>query len=156
MTMSASQPAPTDVAIIGIAGRYSRAESPQELWAALVAGQELNYDGAAGPEPGHVSRYSAVSEVEYFDHEFFGISRREAVSMDPQQRLILEVAWEALEDAGQPPRSLAGTDTGVYVGICSSDYSSQVFQYPTEIAAHASNLSRARGRAIRIHAPCAS
>ena len=55
--------------------------------------------------------------------QFFGIAPREAASMDPQQRLLLEVAWEALEDAGHGarPRS-AGTPTGVFVGICSSDY----------------------------------
>ncbi|WP_095961649.1 type I polyketide synthase [Corallococcus macrosporus] len=57
-----------------------------------------------------------------FDSEFFGISPREANYVDPQQRLMLEVSWEALEDAGIAPGSLMGSDTGVYVGFLSSDY----------------------------------
>ncbi|WP_263357618.1 beta-ketoacyl [acyl carrier protein] synthase domain-containing protein, partial [Acidicapsa ligni] len=58
-----------------------------------------------------------------FDAEFFGISPREALSTDPQQRLLLEASWEALEDVGMDPRSLAGQDVGVFVGITSSEYS---------------------------------
>lgn len=57
-----------------------------------------------------------------FDAEFFGVSPREAELMDPQQRLALEVSWEALEHAGVPPRSLAGSDTAVLMGVNSDDY----------------------------------
>ena len=57
-----------------------------------------------------------------FDADFFGITPREAASLDPQHRLLLEVAWNALEDAGQSPRALAGSATGVYVGIGVNDY----------------------------------
>ena len=63
-----------------------------------------------------------LDRVDQFDAGFFGIAPREAASMDPQQRLMLELAWQALEDAGIPRDRLEGDETGVFVGAISSDY----------------------------------
>src|SRR6185295_9968646 len=71
-----------------------------------------------------------LDQVDQFDAAFFGISPREAMHMDPQQRMLLEVAWEALEHAGQPIDSLESSQTGVFIGISTSDY----FELQTEQA----------------------
>src|SRR5262249_34286285 len=65
--------------------------------------------------------------------DFFGIAPREAVQIDPQHRLLLEIAWEALEDAGVSSQGLAGSDTGVFVGMYSEEYSAGGLLDPTTI-----------------------
>ena len=66
-----------------------------------------------------------IGQVDGFDAAFFGVSPREATSLDPQQRLLLEVTWEALEHAGIAPSSIAGSNTGVYVGMSTHDYATE-------------------------------
>jgi epothilone polyketide synthase D len=84
-----------------------------------------------------VTKYGGfLRDVDRFDAQFFGISRREATSMDPQQRLVLEVAWEALEHAGIAPLGLAGSATGVFIGFSNSDYARLLLDTPEEIDAH--------------------
>ncbi|MGK2868114.1 MAG: type I polyketide synthase, partial [Mycobacterium sp.] len=112
---------------------------------------------------------SFLSDLPGFDAEFFGVSPREAELMDPQQRLALEVSWEALEDAGVPPRSLAGTDTAVLMGVNSDDYGKLVMEDLPGIEAwtgigtalcgianRVSHLLDLRGPSVALDAACAA
>lgn len=82
-----------------------------------------------------------IDEFDKFDAQFFGISPREALRMDPQQRWLLETAWESLEDAGIPPISLRGTETAVYVGIASNDYANVAQSDPRNVDVHTNSGS---------------
>ncbi|WP_433125698.1 SDR family NAD(P)-dependent oxidoreductase [Micromonospora sp. CA-240977] len=119
----------TSVAVIGMACRVPGADSVEELWELLAGGQHairavpaersaLGYRFAEGT----VVHGGFIDGVDAFDPIFFGISRTEADRMDPQQRVLLGVVWRALEDAGIPTDSLAGSRTGVFVGISGTDY----------------------------------
>ncbi len=124
------------IAIVGMACRFPGADDHPAFLELLRGGVdaitevppnrwdlEHLYDEA--PEaPGKMStRWGGfLRQIDQMDCGFFGISPREAVQMDPQQRLLLEIGWEALEDAGIPPSSLAGSNTGVFVGIMTTDY----------------------------------
>ncbi|MBC8088787.1 MAG: acyltransferase domain-containing protein, partial [Phycisphaerae bacterium] len=92
------------------------------------------YDEAASAAGKMYTRFGGfLDQVDQFDAEFFGIAPVEAESMDPQQRLVLELSWEALEHAGHAPTSLAGSQTGVYLGISNSDYGRALFARPNQI-----------------------
>ncbi len=124
------------IAIIGIGCRFPGADGPAAFWRELSDGvdaisevppdrwdADAFYDADPSVPGTSVTRRAGfLPGVDKFDFQFFGISPRESAQMDPQQRLILEVAWEALEDAGQVPERLAGSDTGVFVGISTTDY----------------------------------
>ncbi|MEU4807018.1 SDR family NAD(P)-dependent oxidoreductase [Actinosynnema sp. NPDC023587] len=125
------------VAVIGMGCRLPGGiSSPEGLWRALTAKLDLvgevppdrwNAQALYDPDPGVPgksvsSRGGFVDDVTGFDAEFFRISRRDAEAMDPQHRILLEVAWEALENAGVVPAKLAGSSTGVFVGTSTQDY----------------------------------
>jgi acyl transferase domain-containing protein len=121
-------PEPGDaIAIIGLSCRLPLAPDPAAFWRLLHAGTDAVRDAPAerfGPvTPGRPgSRGGFLDQIDEFDARFFGISPREAVMMDPQQRLILELSWEACEDAGIIPGSLGGRRAGVFIGAIWDDY----------------------------------
>ncbi|WTH66225.1 acyltransferase domain-containing protein (plasmid) [Streptomyces sp. NBC_01546] len=134
---TATAPAADDpIAVVSMACRLPGGiDTPEGFWELLASGGDAvgslpsRWDslGVYDPDPEAVGKsYSReggfIQDVERFDASFFGISRREAVSMDPQQRLVLETSWEALERAGIRPDSLSESRTGVYLGAMTSDY----------------------------------
>src|SRR5215475_8683937 len=130
------------VAVIGMGCRLpGGAGSPESFWQLLIGGREgigqLPPDrwapyASGRPEADALRRTSSAGGflpgIYGFDAAFFGLPRREAELMDPQQRLALEVSWEALEHAGVPPDTLAGTDTGVFMGVNSDDYGRRLLE----------------------------
>ena len=116
-----------DVAIVGMAGRYPKAKNLSELWDNLVQGRDCVEEMPADRyerrvQVGSFERFRGgfIDDVDKFDSLFFNISPREAEMLDPQERLFLEAAWEAIEDAGYYPETLAEEDgprnIGVFVG----------------------------------------
>lgn len=127
---------PGAVAIIGMAGRFPKSANLEEYWRNLVSGKDLitevpksrwNWEEHFGDpnEEGNKTRSKwggFVDDVDRFDAGFFRISPREAELMDPQQRWLLELAWEVMEDAGHVPSKAKGSAVGVFIGVCNHDY----------------------------------
>ena len=127
-----------DVAIIGYSCRVPGGNnSPSQLWTFLLekgdasgAMPSRRWEPYKTRQPGNADILSHTTSngyfldnLEDFDASFFGISPREAEQIDPQQRITLETVWEALEHSGIPPQSLSGSDTAVFMGVNSDDYS---------------------------------
>ena len=122
------------IAIIGMACRFPGARDLSEFWQVLDEGRETVsdgredtglWDGVLGDPAVHDADYQRggfIEGIDHFDARFFGIRPIEAHAMDPQQRMLLETSWQALEDAGIDPEHLRGSQTGVYAGIASSEY----------------------------------
>src|SRR6185369_16955515 len=121
------------VAVIGMAGRFPGARSVEEFWANLRVGVEsINFFSdeellAAGvnqshlDDPTYVKAKGCIEDAEMFDPHFFGFTPREAAITDPQQRLFMECAWEALEIAGYDSEQYNGS-IGVFAGLSMNTY----------------------------------
>lgn len=124
------------VAIIGMSTRLPQSADSNEFWEHLVAGDDLVTeipadrwdwraiygDTATSREKTQIHHGAFMERIDLFDPYFFGIAGTDAEVMDPQERLMLEEAWHALEDAGYDPTTLAGGDTGIFVGVSTGDY----------------------------------
>ena len=121
------------IAIVGMALRFPGASSLDEFWSLLENGEDavgnfpadrkiLYASQLSHQERSYLLQGGYLKNVSLFDPEFFGVSPREAAGIDPQQRFLLEVAHEALEDAGLSSDTIKGSRTGVFVGISNSDY----------------------------------
>lgn len=181
-TGAAGRPEP--VAVIGVACRVAGdVASPADFWTFLVEGRsdvrevpEERWEPYLRRDPRNAAVLRDVTrlgtfldDLPGFDAEFFGVSPREAELMDPQQRLALEVGWEALEHAGVAPGSLAGSDTAVLMGVNSDDYGKLIMEDLPGIEAwtgigtslcgianRVSHLLDLRGPSVALDAACAA
>ena len=172
-------------AVVGYSARFPGAPDADEFWNLLRDGRDAisevprdrwDADDFFDEEPGVpgkiVSRCAGfVDDVTGFDAPFFGMSTREVRMMDPQHRLLLETAWRAVEHSGTAPSALAGTNTGVFVGLATHDYlgmASDELDYPeieaytaigTSNAAAAGRISfrlGLQGPAVAVDTACSS
>lgn len=126
-----SRDSENDIAIIGMSCRVAGANSPSELWDLLASSRDVQskitrfnsegfYHPDGGPRKGltNVKRAYMLDDnvIDKFDNAFFCITPLETVAMDPQQRMLLELAYETVENAGIPLETFAGTDTAVFAG----------------------------------------
>ena len=169
------------VAIIGMSGRYPGASNLHEYWDNLVHGRNSireipksrwNVDQYYDPRPSrkgkvYCKHLGSLDDIEYFDPMFFNISPAEAEGMDPQQRIFIQEAYKAFEDAGYSCRLLNSKKCGVYLGIMSNEYGMMLYQNKPEImsmtgnsysiaAARISYFLNLKGPAIPVDTACSS
>ncbi|AUS27493.1 SDR family NAD(P)-dependent oxidoreductase [Paenibacillus sp. P2(2022)] len=169
------------IAIVGIAGRYPGAEDVQQYWKNLAQGQNSiveipknrwDVDPLYDPRPAQEGKVNckwlgALKDIEYFDPLFFNISPTEAEGMDPQQRIFLQEAYKAFEDAGYSGSQLGNKKCGVYLGILNNEYSMMRYKNEAQFsnttgnsnaiaAARISYFLNLKGPAISVDTACSS
>jgi len=155
LTMASGEP----IAVVGMACRFPGAGDLLSFWRMLEAGENAVTEGVPGSGVGRIGelfqgaevrsdacRFAGfIDDIDQFDASFFRISPVEAQLLDPQQRLMLELAWQALEDAGINPDQLRGSRTGVYAGISNNDYLALISTDSATASGAAADSSRAAG-----------
>ncbi|MFG3697385.1 SDR family NAD(P)-dependent oxidoreductase [Micromonospora sp. NPDC047620] len=147
-------PSDEPLAIVGMACRFpGGVDSPEDLWRVVVEGRDVVGDfpvDRGWTVDGSFARVGGfIDSAADFDPELFGISPREALAMDPQQRILLEVSWEALERAGIAPDSLRGSPAGVFVGLMSQEYGPRLGEADAQVEGYGltgGSISVASGR----------
>ncbi|MBN1998260.1 polyketide synthase [candidate division KSB1 bacterium] len=130
----------TDIAIIGMACRFPGAQDYEEFWNNLESGKSsireipsdrFNWRDYYGDPHKEKNKFNTkwggfIDNISKFDARFFGISSHEAICMDPQQRILLELVWNCIEDAGYNPKDFSSKNMGLFIGVTTSDYHSLV------------------------------
>ena len=138
---------PEPIAIIGVGCRFPGADGPEAFWELLRDGidaigemppERWDIPAYYDPQPGTPGKMNTrcggfLQDVDRFDAALFGLSPREAECMDPQQRILLEVAYAALEDAACAGDEAGDQRTGVFIGMCYSDYEDLMFRQPSAL-----------------------
>ena len=141
-----------DIAVIGMACRFPGANNYEEFWQSLQQGvfsvteipeerwnKEEYYSPNREDKNKSVSKWGGfIQDIDKFDASLFKISPREAELMDPQQRIMLELTWSCMEDAGYAPSEFRGSQTGVYIGVCNFDYKEIVERSLSSVEGHVS------------------
>ncbi|MDC0707423.1 amino acid adenylation domain-containing protein [Stigmatella sp. ncwal1] len=171
VTRATHSTASNDIAIVGMAGRYPQADTLEQFWGNLSSGHR-----AIRPMPENRGRTGSVrsagflEHIDRFDHLFFGIAPAEARAMDPQERLLLTVMWETLENAGYAPESFnaSARKVGVFVGVMWSDYQNvgqaewqrsgqaKAYSMHSAIANRISHVLNLRGPSVALDTSCSS
>ena len=152
------------IAIIGMGCRFPGAPNPRAFWQLMcnqvdaiteVPADRYDIDAVYDPQPGTPGKVMSrmggfLDQVDQFDAAFFGLSPREASRMDPQHRLLLEIAWEAMEDAGLVPEKLTDEIVSVFIGIITGDYWDRQFRNPADLDVYGTAGSARSGAAGRI------
>ncbi|WP_460930938.1 SDR family oxidoreductase, partial [Oleiagrimonas citrea] len=160
----AALPAQEPIAIVGMSCRFPGAQDLEGFWELLSSGTDAIavvpserwnlddvYDPVAGTPGKMNTRHGGfISDIEEFDAAAFGIAPREAERMDPQQRAMLEIAWEAFEDAGLNRQAVRGAPIGVFVGLSNQEYRDRQFSDRCSIDAYAGTGNSASIAANRI------
>ena len=154
---------PVEIAVIGMSGQFPDAADVSAFWRNLVQGRsgirplpDHYLDPAAGADS---YKWGGILETrDCFDPLFFNISPREAESMNPHQRLVLQESWKALEDAGCNPKKLAGSRSGIYIGAEPTGYLHETFTGASEalIASRLSYYLDLKGPALVVNTGCSS
>ncbi|MCP4298760.1 MAG: hypothetical protein GY786_24525, partial [Proteobacteria bacterium] len=161
----------TEIAVIGISGKFPKAKNVNIFWKNLIEGvdgveelpsnylvQKTHFDTEKQSGKSYCKWGGILEERDCFDPLFFNISPREAESMNPHQRLVLQESWKAIEDAGYNPKTLSGTNTGVFIGAEPTGYFHESFTGSSEaiIASRLSYFLNLNGPAFVINTGCSS
>ncbi|NWX15444.1 FAS synthase, partial [Aegotheles bennettii] len=125
-----------DVVIAGIAGKLPESENLQEFWENLINGVDMVTEDDRRWKPGIYGlpkRNGKLKDLSKFDASFFGVHPKQADTMDPQLRMLLEVSYEAILDGGLNPVTFRGTDTGVWIGVSGSEAGEAFSRDPEEL-----------------------